>query len=124
MPKNTKKLFLLFVVCSLLFVHSVHAAPSASPVLSGDKRFINVTFNDLKNVSRVSYTVTYSTSSGEKGFEGGFKPNTKTRKVSKRQILGTCSSGKCVYHQGVSKVSVTTTFVYRTGGSSTVTKAL
>jgi len=120
--------FILTLLLSLLLlqltVTSVLAAPSASLSLSKDRRFVYLSFSDLKKVSRVNYTLVYDSSSGQKGFEGGFRLNPKTSRSSRRQILGTCSSGRCVYHRNIRNVSLDATFTLRSGGTVNVTKNL
>lgn len=88
--------------------------------LSTDKKFAYLTFTGLKDVSKVNYVLTYDTNRGQKGLEGGMKLK-KTTRSSRRQILGTCSSGKCVYHQGIKNVELTTIFTNRSGKSTTTT---
>ena len=92
----------------------------ASLRLSTDKRFAYLTFTGLKDVSKVNYVLTYDTTRGQKGLEGGMKLK-KTIRSLRRQILGTCSSGKCVYHQGIKNVELTTTFVNKNGTKTTTT---
>ncbi len=93
---------------------------AASIRLSSDKRFAYLNFTGLKDVSKINYVLTYDTNRGQKGLEGGLKLK-KTNRSSRRQILGTCSSGKCVYHQGIKNVELVTIFTNRTGGTTTTT---
>ena len=93
---------------------------AASLRLSADKRFAYITFTGLKDISKINYVLTYDTNLGQKGLEGGMRLK-KTNRSSRKQILGTCSSGKCVYHQGIKNVELVTTFVNRSGKSTTTT---
>ena len=93
---------------------------AASLRLSADKRFTYLTFTGLKDISKINYVLTYDTNRGQKGLEGGMKFK-RTNRTIRRQILGTCSSGKCVYHQGIKNVELITTFVNRNGTKSTTT---
>lgn len=99
-------------------------AATASLSLTKDRRYVYLNFGDLKNVSKVNYTLVYDSATGQKGFEGGFKLKPKISRSSRRQILGTCSSGRCVYHKNVKNVSLDTTFTLRSGGTTNVTKTL
>lgn len=65
----------------------------------------------------------YDTNTYQKGFEGSFK-NYKSSRIVKRQILGTCSSGRCVYTAGVKNFILKATFTLKTGGTTSVTKNL
>lgn len=114
----------LLFLYSLAFPLSALAAPSASISLTKDRRFINLSFSDLKTVSKVSYTLIYNSAAGQKGFEGGFKLKSKVSRSTRRQILGTCSSGRCVYHKNIKNVSLDTTFTLRSGGTINVIKNL
>ncbi len=93
---------------------------SASLRLSADKKFAYLNFTGLKDTSKINYVLTYDTNRGQKGLEGGMKLK-KTNRATRKQILGTCSSGKCVYHQGIKNVELVTTFVGRGGKSTTTT---
>jgi len=115
--------FLLLLLYSSTLPLSALAA-NASLSLSKDRRFVYLSFSDLKKVSRVNYTLVYDSSSGQKGFEGGFRLNPKTSRSSRRQILGTCSSGRCVYHKNIKNVSLDATFTLRSGGTLNITKSL
>ena len=117
--------FILSLLLLLLFtVTPALAAPGASISLSRDRRFVYLSFSDLAKVSKVSYTLVYDSSRGQKGLEGGFKLKPRTRRSSRRQILGTCSSGRCVYHQGIKNVQLDATFTLRSGGTANITKTL
>lgn len=94
-------------------------AAVASLRLSADKRFAYLNFSGLKDTARVNYTLVYDTASGQKGVEGAIRLKNRTNRTSKVQLLGTCSSKKCVYHKGIKNVHLETTFVSRTGGSTT-----
>lgn len=93
---------------------------AASLRLSADKRFAYLNFTGLKDTSKINYVLTYDTNRGQKGLEGGMKLK-RTNRATRKQILGTCSSGRCVYHQGIKNVELVTTFVNRGGKSTTTT---
>jgi len=115
---------LTLVLAALPAVALAQAGPTASISLTKDRRFVYLNFSDLTNVSKVNYTLVYDSNRGQKGLEGGFKLKPRTRRSSRRQILGTCSSGRCVYHQGIKNVQLDATFTLRSGGTANVTKAL
>lgn len=92
--------------------------------LSRDRHYVYLNFGGLKGVSKVNYTLVYDSTTGQKGFEGGFKLKPKISRSSRRQILGTCSSGRCVFHRNVKNVSLDATFTLRSGGTTNVTKSL
>lgn len=117
-------LVLLLILFVYFFPYPAAAAPQASVVLSANKRFAYLSFSDLRSISRVSYILIYDTSRGQKGIEGGFKVKPRSIRSARRQILGTCSSGKCVYHQGVSNVQLEVTFTSRSGQTTTITRSL
>lgn len=97
---------------------------AATMRLTADKHYLYLTFSDLRSVARVNYVVTYDTDKGQKGFEGGYKLQNRTVKSSRRQIIGTCSSGKCVFQNGVKNVQLQATFVMRSGGITTSSQTL
>ena len=120
----------IFLLAALPAVALAQAGPTATLQLDKFRRYAYVTFSDIKNVSRINYTLVYDTSSGQKGLpagrqglEGGFK-NRSSRKSTRRQILGTCSSGRCVYHKNIKNISLDATFTLRSGGTVNVTRAL
>lgn len=91
---------------------------------SPDRRYLYLTFSDMRNVSRVNYVVTYDTNKGQKGFEGGYKLNSRTLRSTRREILGTCSSSKCVFQTGIKNAQIQATFVMRSGGITTSSQTL
>lgn len=117
-------IFLLFFFVVIPATSVFAASPSASLSLSPDKKYINLTFSNLKNVSKVSYVLTYTANNRQTGFEGGFKPNPKTSRTTRRQILGTCSTRFCTYHKNPKGFTLTVTYSLRTGGTTSVTKTL
>ncbi len=119
------KLILTFLLILLVVVTpALAAAPAATVRLDASRHFAFLTFSNLKNVSRVNYTLIYDTSSTQKGLEGGFRTTTRSRSSTRRQILGTCSSGRCVYTLGVHNLQFDVTFTLRSGGTVNVTKTL
>ena len=119
------KFILTLLLAGFLIVTPVLAAsPDASMRLDKLRHYVYLTFTNLKNVSRVNYTLVYDTSRGQKGIEGGFKTNSKSRTSTRRQILGSCSSGHCVFQVGVANLQLDVTFTSRLGGTTNVTRTL
>ena len=115
---------LIIFVAALIFTPSVMAAPNATLSTDAARRFVNITVTDLRTVSKVSYLLYYDTNRGQRGLEGGFNNKSKLLRTTRRQILGTCSSGKCVYHQGVKNIVLEATFTLKSGGRTSLTKSL
>ena len=92
--------------------------------LSRDRHYVYLNFGGLRDVAKVNYTLIYNSATGQKGLEGGFKLKPKISRSSRRQILGTCSSARCVYHKNVKNVSLDATFTLRSGGTINVSKSL
>jgi hypothetical protein len=115
-----------FIVISFLFVSPAQAAPSASVKLTSDQRYVLLDFSDLRQIAKVSYTLTYTTSSRSslQGFSGGFKVTPKTTRTTRKQILGTCSSGHCVFHRQPKNILLEVAFTSRSGQTTTITKSL
>lgn len=120
------KLILSFLLLFLLATGPALAAVSPGAALTTDssRRYVYLTFTNLQSVSRVTYTLTYDSNSVTRGFEGGFKTLKGQRRSVRRQILGTCSSGRCVFHKNPVSFQLTVRFYLKTGGSTTVTKSL
>ncbi|MDO8487805.1 MAG: hypothetical protein Q7S31_00625 [bacterium] len=102
----------------------VWAAPAASLRTDTLRRYVFLTFTGLPEVSRISYTLMYDSNGITRGFEGGFRPKSKINRSTRRQILGTCSSARCVFHKNPKKFQLEVVFTLRSGETSTVTKNL
>ncbi len=119
------KLILALILALFLAVApALAASPTASLRTDKNRRYVYMTFSNLKGISRVNYTLVYDTTTTQKGLEGGFKTNGKTKTATRRQILGTCSSGRCVFHQGVKNLQLDATFTLYRGGTVNVTRTL
>lgn len=115
-------LLLLFSSSPLPFLAAV--TPNASLAVTGNRRFILLKFSNLKTVSKVSYVLTYDTDSGQKGLEGSLTPRRHTNRINRRQILGTCSGRRCVYHPHPRNFTLEVTFTLRSGGTTSLAKTL
>lgn len=119
------KIVPLFVLAAVLLPTSaVAATPQATLTITPDKHFANVTFSNLKDVAKVSYTLMYDTNNRTTGFEGGFKTAKSTTRATRKQIIGSCSTKRCVYHQKPKNFTLNVTFTLRSGGVTRVSKSL
>lgn len=75
------------------------------------------------DVETVEYELTYITGSGlPRGVLGKIKSQGESELTRDEIVLGTCSSGKCVYDQGVTKVDLSLK-INSAGGSSVFQKS-
>ena len=119
------KAILSFLLLLLFTFTPVFAAsPDASLRLDPTRRYVFLTFTNIQTVSKVNYVLTYITNNVTKGFEGGFRTYGRLRRSVRRQILGTCSSGRCVFHKNPNSFQLDVTFYLKSGGTTTVTKSL
>lgn len=86
-------------------VGRVFAGPSISisPRLRVDRSALLVSFGNLQNASTVSYILTYAQNGQQEGAGGSVNPadgNSATREL----LFGTCSSGVCRLHSGISNM--------------------
>ena len=71
-----------------------------------------------QNMETVEYELTYITGSGlPRGVLGKIEVDGKTELVRGDIVLGTCSSGKCVYDSGVEKIDLSLKFNSPDGAS-------
>ncbi|QQG44061.1 MAG: hypothetical protein HYW86_04320 [Candidatus Roizmanbacteria bacterium] len=83
-------------------VSKSYAAPvgiSVSARFRGDRQALNVYFNNLKNATDVSYTLTYETNGKAEGAGGSV--DVSAGNATRELLFGTCSSGVCRYHTGI-----------------------
>ncbi|OGG14237.1 hypothetical protein A2773_06465 [Candidatus Gottesmanbacteria bacterium RIFCSPHIGHO2_01_FULL_39_10] len=73
-----------------------------------------ITFFNLDKVSKVSYVLSYTGSGKPQGIVGSFVPSVPSD--SRELLFGTCSSGACVYHEGVTTARLTINFTLKSGG--------
>ncbi len=120
------KLIAIFAALVLFFATttSVFAAPSATVGTDAARPYVLLAFTGLRDVSKVNYVLTYDSKGLSRGFEGGIRPKVRTTRTAKRQILGTCSSGRCVYHKNPTNIQLDVTFTLKSGQTIKVTKTL
>lgn len=63
-----------------------------------------VTFVNLTNVSRITYTLSYTANGIEQGAMGSLVPSGATD--SRDLYFGTCSHGVCTPHRGIQKATL------------------
>jgi len=73
-----------------------------------DKRAIKFEITNIKNITSLDYEISYVTKGNiPRGAIGHIEVKPTDKKIETNYIeLGTCSSGKCKYDEGVSKVSL------------------
>lgn len=87
---------------------------TVSPRLRADRKALLVSFGNLQNATSVSYTLTYTHDGQEEGAGGSVNPadgNTASREL----LFGTCSSGVCRYHSGISNMKFEVTAQLKSG---------
>lgn len=122
-----KKIILSFLIAVFLFSsfpaillpleNSVYAVSlvKISGYLSKDRRYVYVTFSNLKDTKYLSYTLTYKSNGINQGVVGGITPSKKTSSITKRIFLGTCSGWVCRLHTNVSDIKLLVQGTYRSG---------
>ena len=77
-----------------------YSGPSVSVKLRKDRQALNVYFSGVQNASSISYTLSYQTNGKDEGAGGSIDPS-GTYSLSRELLFGTCSSGVCRYHTGI-----------------------
>jgi hypothetical protein len=76
------------------------------------------------DIETVEYEITYTTGAGlPRGVLGKITTNGQSQISRDDIVLGTCSSGKCVYDSGVNSVELTLKFNSSSGSSSVFNKS-
>ncbi|MBI5018828.1 hypothetical protein HZB58_00970 [Candidatus Gottesmanbacteria bacterium] len=70
--------------------------------LSRNTNSVVVTFLNLKNVSKITYTLSYTANGIEQGVVGSLTPSGTATDV-RDLYFGTCSHGVCTAHRGIQK---------------------
>ncbi len=113
-------LFLVSLSLTIIAPHAEAAKPrvratsskSTSAVTSGyskaklsrNTNSVVVTFVNLTNVSRITYTLSYTANGIEQGAMGSLVPSGVTD--SRDLYFGTCSHGVCTPHRGIQKATL------------------
>ncbi len=79
--------------------------------LRADRLALNVSFNNLQQISSISYLLSYQTNGQDEGAGGTIEPS-GSNSLSRELLFGTCSAGICRYHSNITgaKLEVTTIF--------------
>lgn len=132
-----RKVFILFVAIITTFsltlslaapAFAKHKAKSAKgPSLSAsrakNKLSVSANFSNLANVKSVSYQLTYDSSKGQQGAAGTIKVG-KSKNLSRKLLLGTCSGKVCTYHNDVKNLKLSADFTLKSGGVVSYEKSL
>lgn len=89
---------------------------SISPRLRADRSALLVSFGNLQNASSVSYILTYSQNGQQEGAGGSTDPS-QGNTASRELLFGTCSSGVCRLHSGISNMRFEVTTQLKSGKS-------
>lgn len=87
---------------------------TVSPKLRKDRQALLVSFGNLPKALSVSYILTYTQNGQQEGAGGSVNPsegNTATREL----LFGTCSSGVCRLHNGISNMRFEVTAQLKSG---------
>jgi len=92
---------------------SLGSALAVSPKLRGDRKALNVYFNNLQNTQSVSYTLYYATNGQQEGAGGTISSsnNSATREL----LFGTCSKNVCRYHTNITDMKLEITYTTTSG---------
>ncbi len=122
--KNSIILLSLFIFSFVMAPQVTYAAAKKSsfPIgvsakASKDKTSITATFSNLKGVTSISYILSYDTNGKSEGAVGTIKPK-NSKPISRKLLLGTCSSGVCRYHKNITKATLEVTVKTKKGSSS------
>lgn len=70
-----------------------------SPKLRTDRKALTVYFSNLQAAKQVTYTLMYQTNGKEEGVRGSISGSVGS--ANRELLFGTCSSGVCRYHAGI-----------------------
>ena len=87
---------------------SVPSGVGISVRLRGDRKALLVSFSNLAKAKNVSYMLIYKTNGKDEGAGGSV--NSSSSSATRELLFGTCSSGVCRYHTGITdmRLEVTT----------------
>lgn len=74
----------------------------SSARLRGDRKAVNVSFSNLGAARDVTYILTYQTNGKEEGISGSV--DVSSGSATRELLFGTCSSGVCRYHSGITNM--------------------
>lgn len=84
---------------------SYSSSPTVSVRLRGDRKALNLNIGNLRTASSVSYTLSYQTNGKDEGVAGTIDPAGQAS-IAREILFGTCSSGVCRYHTGITNAKL------------------
>lgn len=84
---------------------AVGSSVGASAYLRADRLALIVNFSNLSRARNVNYTLSYQTNGKDEGI-GGSVDISAGNTTSRELLFGTCSSGVCRYHTGLSNMKL------------------
>jgi hypothetical protein len=93
---------------------SVKSVGYSSVKLSRATHSIVITFSNLSNVKKVSYTLSYNANGIDQGVVGSLTPSGSSE--SRDLYFGTCSKGVCTPHSNISRATLVITTSLKSGG--------
>lgn len=72
--------------------------------LRGDRLALLVSFGNLQKVTNATYTLMYQTNGVDQGVSGSLD-SSAGNSVTRELLFGTCSSGVCRYHSGITNMT-------------------
>lgn len=92
------------------FMEELSKDVKVSLTASSDKREVTLTISGMQGkYKELEYELSYDTNKGPKGTLSGSKPlplSSGQDEFTRDITLGTCSSGKCTYDEGVNSITV------------------
>lgn len=86
----------------------------ASIRLRADRRAVIATFTGATSASSIQYMLSYDSDGGSEGVIGSITPG-KQKTIVRELLFGTCSSGVCRYHTGVTNAYLEVTVTSKKG---------
>ena len=75
------------------------------PRFRADRLGLTVSFSNLQKANNVQYTLVYETEGKQEGVSGSIDSSVGTS-ATRELLFGTCSSGICRYHTGLSNMKL------------------
>ncbi len=84
------------------------------PRLRADRQALLVNFGNLGKAANVSYMLIYQTNGKDEGISGSIDASAGNS-TSRELLFGTCSSGVCRYHGGITNMKFEVTYELTSG---------
>lgn len=88
--------------------------PVISAKLRGDHKALNLNISNANKASSISYTLSYKTNGKDEGVAGTIDTAGQSS-LSRELLFGTCSSGVCRYHTGITNAVLEATSTLTSG---------